>query len=97
MIHKAKVGSNENVTIVSFGDGTVSFSAGYTPDLSRKFLLFKKDSKGVPGIYKTGSERTIEDFNPDIIFEFKNKESFDYFIDFLTIAKSIFIQEKIKQ
>lgn len=98
MIKKVKFGNTNNVTLVEFGNGSVSFRGGYEKEGQSKFLLFKEGPPGNIGIERNKTiEAGADEFEPEIAFKFKNRESFDVFFDLLTIMKNEYLKDDMNK
>lgn len=87
MIKKMKYGNIENVNVVNFGFGTISINSGIGE--THKSILMKTNDKMPIG--NTGIKyESSDDFNPEIVIAFHNKESFDVFFDIVMEVKNSF-------
>ena len=94
MIYKnAQYGNVEGVTIVEFGNGTLSVVSGSNKDYES--VLIKKCPKkpiGEIGVKVNNSD----DYLPDVAIVFKNEESFNVFFEIVLEVKSSFESKKDK-
>ena len=89
-IKKLKYGNVENVTVVEFGKGTVSLVN--TQNENYKLLLIKE--KEFSPIGEIGEfKSTTDEFEPQIVLAFKNRESFDVFKEFINNIETDFDYE----
>lgn len=89
-IKKLKYGNVENVTVVEFGKGTVSLVN--TQNDNYKLLLIKE--KEFSPIGEIGEfKSTTDEFEPQIVLAFKNRESFDVFKEFISNIETDFDYE----
>ncbi len=89
-IKKLKYGNVENVTVVEFGKGTISLAD--TQNENYKLLLIKE--KEFSPIAKIGEfKSTIDEFEPQIVLAFKNRESFNLFKEFINNIETDFDYE----
>lgn len=96
MIIKGKIQNTSNVTILEFGDGSISIQGGIIPDTETKLIMFKNQESGTIGLSKS-KMTTADEFEPEVALSFKNKESFDAVYDYMTYMKTIYIQEEINK
>ena len=85
MIYKnKKFAEVENVTIAEFGNGTISVVNGSNEN-TKSLLLKSKEFSPIGSA--SGSENNSNDFKPELVILFKNKESFDVFYEFVNNIK----------
>lgn len=90
MIHKnAQYGAIEGVTLAKFGNGTISICSATTPG-KKKHSLLLKSHEPMP-IGDTGMKYdTSDDFKPELVIQFSNRESFDVFFETVLEVKQFF-------
>jgi len=90
MITKQNYGNVENVTIIEFGNGTLSVCNG----TNENKVLFIKEKEFTPIGEKGEFIPTSDEFKPDVAIVFKNKESFDVFYEYVERIREQFEKEK---
>ena len=91
MITNAKFGNVDNVTIVEFGNGTLSITNGRGDGHKTIFIKEKEFSPiGESGPLLGDSDK----FKPDIAIVFKNEESFNVFLEYVDKIKNEYIAER---
>lgn len=93
MIFKNRTfGKIENATIAIFGNGTISIVDGYNKELAYRSIMMKTIPKKEIGEV-VGSEKNSDEFIPELVIIFENKESFDVFYDYVLNIKVGFENE----
>lgn len=88
MITKKTLGNVEDVTIVTFGNGTTRVVNGQAIDNSYKGL-YLTDQETPKTIGEVGEfAANTDQFKPKIAIHFYNKESFDVFYEFVLNIKN---------
>lgn len=89
-IKKLKYGNVENVTVAVFGNGTISI-VNAKNDAYRMLLIKEKEFSpiGEKGEFKSNSD----EFEPQLVIAFKNRESFDVFKSFVNNIENDFEYE----
>lgn len=91
MIHKnANYGNVENVIVAEFGKGTLSVVDGCN-DGYLSLLIKSKNFSPIGEV--CGTERTSDEFKPELALVFNNKESFDVFYEFVENIRGKFQNE----
>jgi hypothetical protein len=92
MIHKnISYGNVQNVIVAEFGNGTLAITDGIND--GHLSLLMKSKEFSPIGIVH-GSEKSSDDFKPELVLAFHNKESFDVFCEFVEKIRENFNQSK---
>ena len=94
MIYKGKISTTNNVQIIEFGDGSTEMQAGYNPET--KYILFKTCPPGDIKI-SAATVNNSDDFEPEVAFVFKNRESFELVFNYMTVIKNLYITDDIKK
>lgn len=77
-IYKQDYGNVPDVTIVAFGKGSVIMTCSSNKEDVRESLLFKS-CEPVPIGSSTGRVNNSDEFEPEVVLTFYNKESFEVF------------------
>jgi hypothetical protein len=89
MVHKnINYGNVENVTVAEFGKGTLSITDGANQDGYLSLLIKSKDFTPVGEV--SGSEKSSDEFKPELAIVFHNKASFDVFLEYVENIKQKF-------
>lgn len=89
MIHRnTSYGKVKKVTIAEFGKGTISIVDGANEDGRLSLLMKTKDYSPIGDI--SGSEKNSDEFKPQLVITFHNKESFDVFYEYVENIKRKF-------
>lgn len=80
-------GNVPNVTVVEFGEGTVSIANGKNQD--HVSLVMKTIEKHEIGEV-LGKDTSSDEFEPEVVICFTNKESFDVFYEYVQNIKKYF-------
>lgn len=94
MIFKSKFQNTSNVTVLEFGDGTVTLQGCYIPDSETKIIMYKSSPPDKIGLSKS-EFKTTDEFEPEIVMSFKNKESFDAVYDYMTFIKNEYLKDSV--
>ena len=73
-------GNVENVTVAEFGKGTLSITDGAN-DGYLSLLIKSKEFSPIGEV--SGSEKSSDEFKPELAIVFHNKESFDVFSEYV--------------
>ncbi|PIF44305.1 hypothetical protein CLU96_1246 [Chryseobacterium sp. 52] len=93
MITIEKLGDVENVTVATFGNGTMRVTSGEAKDKTYKGL-FLGDSELPHAIGEVGEPTpTTNEFLPKIAIHFHSKESFDVFYHYVENLRKDFESE----
>jgi len=96
MIINTTLGDVENVTVATFGNGTMRVTSGEAKDKTYKGL-FLGDSEEPRAIGEVGEPTpTTNEFLPKIAIHFHNKESFDVFYHYVENIRKDFESDKNK-
>jgi hypothetical protein len=88
MIYKNTIyGNTEDVTVAHFGEGTISITNGGNE--SHKCIAMKSINKHKIGEC-IGGEISSDEFKPELVIAFTNKESFDIFYEYVEEIKKQF-------
>ena len=88
VIKNLKFGEVEDVIGVVFGNGTLSIVNGGHEDGSKSLLIKSKEFSPIGEV--CGSEKSSDEFKPEIAIKFLNKESFYVFYEFVLNIKNDF-------
>ena len=89
-IKKLKYGNVENVTVAEFGKGTISIVNAKNDNYKMLLIKEKEFSPiGEKGEFKSNSD----EFEPQIVIAFKNRESFDVFKEYVNNIEADFDYE----
>jgi hypothetical protein len=89
-IKKLKYGNFENVTVVEFGKGTIALVNASNENYKTLLIKEKEFSPiGEKGEFKS----TSNEFEPQIVLAFRNRESFDVFKEFIDNIETDFDYE----
>ena len=80
ILKNTNYGNVENVTVAEFGKGTLSVVDGCN-DGYLSLLIKSKEFSPIGEI--SGTEKTSDEFKPELAIVFYNKESFDVFYEFV--------------
>ena len=83
-------GNVENVTVAEFGKGTLSITDGAN-DGYLSLLIKSKEFSPIGEV--SGSEKSSDEFKPELAIVFHNKESFDVFYDYVENIRKKFQTE----
>jgi len=89
-IKKLKYGNVENVTVVTFGQGTISLVNAQN-DNYKLLLIKEKEFSPIGEICEFKSN--TDEFEQQIVLAFKNRESFDVFKEFVNNIEKDFDYE----
>lgn len=93
-IIKSNYGNVENVLIVEFGKGTLSLTN--SSGESHKSILIK-EKEFAPIGEKGKFVETSDDFTPQIVLAFRNRESFEVFKEFVNNIDAEYVYENDSQ
>lgn len=89
MIHKdIKYGNVENVTVAEFGKGTLAVVDGANEEGYLALLIKSKDYTPIGEV--SGSEKSSDEFKPEMVLAFHNAASFMVFYEFVQNIKEKF-------